>query len=143
LILLVALIVLGPKKLPEIAKTIGKAMREFQRATDDFKRQVDLASLEEETKAASAREKKDRGSEAEEQAAREPQANGHPEDGQAAPAGDGPAGESSQENQTLEEESREENSSAPAREEPEAEDKTAPKRGEDAPMAYRPGEIEE
>ncbi|HON38316.1 MAG: twin-arginine translocase TatA/TatE family subunit [Desulfomonilia bacterium] len=46
LILLVALIVLGPKKLPEMAKTIGKALGEFQRATDDFKREIDISSRE-------------------------------------------------------------------------------------------------
>ncbi len=44
LILLLALIVLGPKKLPEMAKTIGKALGEFQRATDDFKKEIDVAS---------------------------------------------------------------------------------------------------
>jgi Tat protein translocase TatB subunit len=46
LILLVALIVLGPKKLPEMAKTIGKFLGEFQRATDDFKREIDISSRE-------------------------------------------------------------------------------------------------
>jgi Tat protein translocase TatB subunit len=37
LILAVALIVIGPKKLPELAKTLGRAMRELKRATSDFK----------------------------------------------------------------------------------------------------------
>jgi TatA/E family protein of Tat protein translocase len=46
LILLIALIVLGPKKLPEMAKTIGKALGEFQRATDDFKKEIDISSQE-------------------------------------------------------------------------------------------------
>ncbi|HNU75213.1 MAG TPA: twin-arginine translocase TatA/TatE family subunit [Deltaproteobacteria bacterium] len=46
LILLLALIILGPKKLPEMAKTIGKAMGEFQRATNDLKREIDVASRE-------------------------------------------------------------------------------------------------
>jgi TatA/E family protein of Tat protein translocase len=33
----VALIVFGPRKLPQIAKTVGKAMNEFKKATNDFK----------------------------------------------------------------------------------------------------------
>jgi Tat protein translocase TatB subunit len=37
LILVVALIVLGPKRLPEMAKSLGKALREFQKATEDLK----------------------------------------------------------------------------------------------------------
>ena len=34
-ILVVALVVLGPKRLPEVARTIGKAMAEFRRQTAD------------------------------------------------------------------------------------------------------------
>lgn len=37
LILAVALIVLGPKRLPEIARSLGKGLAEFRRATDDLK----------------------------------------------------------------------------------------------------------
>jgi TatA/E family protein of Tat protein translocase len=37
LILAVALIVLGPKKLPELARALGKGMAEFRRATDELK----------------------------------------------------------------------------------------------------------
>jgi TatA/E family protein of Tat protein translocase len=51
LILGLALIVLGPKKLPELAKALGKGMAEFRRATDELKsefrqmeREVDEAS---------------------------------------------------------------------------------------------------
>lgn len=37
LILAVALIILGPKRLPEIARALGKGLNEFRRATDDLK----------------------------------------------------------------------------------------------------------
>ncbi|HEV8340989.1 MAG TPA: twin-arginine translocase TatA/TatE family subunit [Candidatus Binatia bacterium] len=37
LILAVALIVLGPKRLPEIARALGKGLSEFRRATDELK----------------------------------------------------------------------------------------------------------
>ncbi|MEK7830761.1 MAG: twin-arginine translocase TatA/TatE family subunit [Acidobacteriota bacterium] len=38
LILVVALIVFGPRKLPELGKSLGHAMSQFRRASDDFKR---------------------------------------------------------------------------------------------------------
>ena len=41
LIFIVALIVFGPKRLPEIGRTIGKAMGEFKKATDDFKNTIE------------------------------------------------------------------------------------------------------
>ena len=36
-IFFVALVVLGPKKLPELGKTLGKGLREFKRHSDDLK----------------------------------------------------------------------------------------------------------
>jgi Tat protein translocase TatB subunit len=42
LILAIALIVIGPKKLPELAKTLGRAMGEFKRSAQDFKRSIDV-----------------------------------------------------------------------------------------------------
>ena len=42
LILAVALVVIGPKKLPGLAKSLGRAMGEFKNATQDFKRSIDL-----------------------------------------------------------------------------------------------------
>jgi sec-independent protein translocase protein TatB len=41
IILVIALILLGPKKLPEAAKQLGKGLREFRKATDDLKSQFE------------------------------------------------------------------------------------------------------
>ena len=37
-ILAIALIFFGPRKLPQLAKTMGKGLAEFRKASDDFKR---------------------------------------------------------------------------------------------------------
>ena len=42
LILAIALIVIGPKELPELAKTLGRAMGEFKRSAQDLKRSIDI-----------------------------------------------------------------------------------------------------
>lgn len=42
LILAIGLIVIGPKKLPELAKSLGRAMNEFKRATNEFKDTLEL-----------------------------------------------------------------------------------------------------
>jgi TatA/E family protein of Tat protein translocase len=44
LILAIALIVIGPKKLPDLAKSLGRAMREFKRATNEFKETMQIDS---------------------------------------------------------------------------------------------------
>jgi Tat protein translocase TatB subunit len=41
LILVIALIVFGPRRLPEIGKSIGKMLVEFRRASNDFKRTIE------------------------------------------------------------------------------------------------------
>jgi TatA/E family protein of Tat protein translocase len=46
-ILGIALLVFGPKKLPEIAKTIGKAMGELKKTTDDIKESIGIEELKE------------------------------------------------------------------------------------------------
>ncbi len=42
LILAIALIVIGPKKLPDIAKALGRAMGEFKKATNDLKSSINI-----------------------------------------------------------------------------------------------------
>jgi TatA/E family protein of Tat protein translocase len=42
LILAIALIVIGPQKLPELAKSLGRALNEFKRATNELKETIDL-----------------------------------------------------------------------------------------------------
>jgi sec-independent protein translocase protein TatB len=42
LILAVALVVIGPKKLPDLAKSLGKAMGEFKKATNEIKDSMQL-----------------------------------------------------------------------------------------------------
>jgi len=51
LILVLALLLFGPRKLPEIGRTIGRGLSEFRKATTDFKssleREVDLDEVKE------------------------------------------------------------------------------------------------
>ena len=49
IILVIALIVIGPKKLPDLAKALGKGMSEFKKATQEIKGSL---NLEEELKGA-------------------------------------------------------------------------------------------
>lgn len=42
LIAVVALLVFGPKRLPELAKTMGRGLAEFRRASSDLRRSFDL-----------------------------------------------------------------------------------------------------
>ena len=39
MILVIALIIFGPRKLPELGKTLGQSLAQFRRASEDFKRQ--------------------------------------------------------------------------------------------------------
>jgi len=69
-ILVVALIVIGPSKLPDLMKTLGKGMAEFRRMSSDVK-----STLEAEVDRAEREQKQ-----------AEAQKQLHPENAQAAPA---------------------------------------------------------
>ena len=40
IVMIVVLLLFGANKIPEIAKGLGKGMREFRKATDDIKREI-------------------------------------------------------------------------------------------------------
>jgi sec-independent protein translocase protein TatB len=42
-IIVVALVVLGPKRLPEVARSLGKGLAEFRRLTGDVNKELDAA----------------------------------------------------------------------------------------------------
>jgi len=50
-LVILAYLLFGPKKLPEIARTVGKALNEFKRASNEFKAQIasEISQLELET----------------------------------------------------------------------------------------------
>lgn len=54
-ILVLALVLLGPQKLPEVAKQLGKGFRDFKRASDDLKNQFERELYAEDAKASRPR----------------------------------------------------------------------------------------
>jgi sec-independent protein translocase protein TatB len=52
IIAILALLLLGPDRLPEAAKTLGKTLRDVRRATDDIKGQIETELYADERKAA-------------------------------------------------------------------------------------------
>ena len=50
-ILVIALLLFGPRKLPKLGRTLGRAMSEFRKATNDFKmsleREIELEEIRE------------------------------------------------------------------------------------------------
>ena len=45
LILLLALIIFGPRRLPEMGRTIGRSMREFRRAASDLRQELEVDDI--------------------------------------------------------------------------------------------------
>ena len=54
IIFTVALIVFGPRKLPELGRSLGKSLQEFKRASNELKHTLDEEISLEERKAASS-----------------------------------------------------------------------------------------
>lgn len=46
LILIIALIIFGPSKLPEVGKAVGKAINEFKKASQDIQKEINEATRE-------------------------------------------------------------------------------------------------
>ncbi len=56
IILVIALLVIGPQKLPELAKSLGKGLAEFKKASDDFQRNIQEEARKAEEKPAAPAE---------------------------------------------------------------------------------------
>ncbi len=56
IILVLALIVIGPQKLPEMARSLGKGLGEFKRASNDFRRNMEEEAMAAEVKERMAKE---------------------------------------------------------------------------------------
>ena len=59
-IIFIVLMIFGSKKIPEVARALGKGFREFQKATDEIKREISKAEtiIEEEPKSKSIQDTK-------------------------------------------------------------------------------------
>jgi TatA/E family protein of Tat protein translocase len=56
IILVIALLVIGPHKLPDLAKSLGKGLAEFKKASEDFQRNIQEESRKAEEKPAAPAE---------------------------------------------------------------------------------------
>jgi Tat protein translocase TatB subunit len=58
-IFLLALVVVGPKKLPELARQLGKYMAEFKRASNEFRNQLEAEMMNLELEERAKKEKEE------------------------------------------------------------------------------------
>jgi len=59
IIFLIVLLLFGAKKLPQLARGIGKSMGEFKRARDDFEREIKTAEIDDDIKESRGKEARD------------------------------------------------------------------------------------
>ena len=57
IVLVIALLLLGPKEIPKIAKTIGRGMRELERAKDELKQTIEFEADKDDDTAAKSSDK--------------------------------------------------------------------------------------
>lgn len=50
MIMLVILLLFGSKRLPELAKGLGKGIRQFKKAMEDVKEEMDISDIDKELK---------------------------------------------------------------------------------------------
>lgn len=64
IIFFLALILLGPKRIPQIAKSLGKAAADLRRMTEDLRRDIETSDLEKPEVACPSAEEKEKPEEA-------------------------------------------------------------------------------
>lgn len=62
-IFLLALVIFGPKKLPELGRQLGKALAEFKKASNDFKNQLEVEMMNIELEERAKKQETERASE--------------------------------------------------------------------------------
>ena len=50
IIMLIAILVLGPREIPKIARTLGRGLRELERAKDELKESIEFEANKEDVK---------------------------------------------------------------------------------------------
>lgn len=60
IIFVIALIVIGPHKLPDLARSLGKGLAEFKKASEDFQRSIHEETRKEEARKEEARKEEEK-----------------------------------------------------------------------------------